>query len=36
MATFCDEDDPPLVDGLPASADDADAVFVLRAGIAND
>lgn len=43
MATFCDEDDPLLVDGLPlsataaaAAADDDDVVLVLSAGIAND
>ena len=37
MATFCEEDDPLLVDGLPVAVDDDDeAVFVLRAGMAND
>lgn len=38
IAIFCDEDDPPLVDGLlprAAAADDG-IVLVLRAGIAND
>lgn len=38
IAIFCDEDDPPLVDGLlPSAAAAADGiVLVLRAGIAND
>ena len=37
MATFCEEEDPVLVDGLLVAVDDEDrAVFELRAGMAND
>ena len=37
MATFCEEEDPVLVDGLLVAVDGEDrAVFELRAGMAND
>ena len=36
MATFCEEEDPVLVDGLLAGDDEDRDVFVLRAGMAND
>ena len=37
MATFCEEEDPVLVEGLLVAVDDEDrAAFVLRAGMAND
>ena len=36
MATFCEEEDPLVVAGLPVTADDDDTEFVLRAGMAND